>query len=73
MSRRRIKLVDRGRTFVVRGWRGGDLAGEAGVKVVFNGVAQGWVGDGRDLADLLAYLEHRHVGVTIESQGGERP
>lgn len=72
-GRGRIRLIDRGRTFVVRGWRGGDLAREAGIRVVYNGVAQGWVGDGHHLPDLVAYLEYRNVGLTVETVGGERP
>lgn len=71
MSRRRIRIIDRGDTFVVRGWRGGDLAAEAGIRVVWTGVSQGWVGQGRDLGDLVAYSEYRNVGLTVEAEGGD--
>lgn len=71
MSRRRLRIIDRGATFVIRGWRGGDLAAEANIRVVWTGVSQGWVGQAKDLADLVAYLEYRNVGLVVEPEGGE--
>lgn len=71
MSRRRLKIVDRGPTFVMHGWRSGDLAHEAGVRAVFNGVAGGWVGDASRLPDLMAYLQYRNIVVSVVPQGGD--
>ena len=69
MSRRRIVLIDRGATFVVRGWRGGELAREAGMWPVFNRVAQGWVLDTKVLPDFVAYLEYRNIAVMVRADG----
>ncbi len=63
--RRRLRILDRGNTFVVTGWDAHRLALSAGVRTVYNGVAQGWVGDGRKLPSLVAYAEYRNVDVEI--------
>ncbi len=62
---RHLKIIDRGDTFVLHGWHAGDLAKEAGVKAVFNGIAGGWVADGTRLPDLMAYLQYRNIGVRL--------
>jgi hypothetical protein len=71
VSRRRLKIIDRGNTVVLHGWRAGDLAKEADVRAVFNGIAGGWVADASRLPDLVAYLQYRNVTVSIVPEGGD--
>lgn len=69
--RRHLKVIDRGDTFILRGWKASELAKEAGVKTCFNGVSGGWVGDGKRLPDLLAYLQYRNITVSLVPVGGD--
>jgi hypothetical protein len=71
VSRRRIKIIDHGETVVIHGWRGGDLAREAGVRAVFNGASGGWVADATRLPDLVAYLQYRNIVVSVLPNGGD--
>jgi hypothetical protein len=65
MSRRRVNILDRGATFVCRGWQMGELLKEAGIQAPWNGVAAGHVGDARRLADLVAYLSYRNIAFEV--------
>lgn len=65
-------ITDRGTTFVFRGFRARDLAHEAGVTVLFNGVAGGHVGDSTRLPQLLASLDSRRVAKTFVSLIGDK-
>lgn len=61
MSRQRIKIEAGERTFIVRGWRVRDISTEAGVKVIYAGSVNGWIGDIGRLGEVLAHLDHRHL------------
>lgn len=54
---------------VIRGWRAGELAREAGCWPIFSGTVGGWIIDLPHLADLVAYCEHRHVAVSVTEVG----
>lgn len=67
ITRRRVTVTvsEDGQRFFLRGWRAVELAREAGLEPVYNGVT-GWTADAARLGTLLAYLDHRHVLVTVE-------
>lgn len=68
MSRHLVVKVERDRA-ILQGWRGGELAAEAGLRAVYLGTVKGWVVDLARLPDLLAFLQHRGVRVRVESSG----
>lgn len=63
--RRRLRIDVDGSTFVLRGWRGGDLAREAGLKPIWSATAGGWQMDTTRLPDLRAYLDFRNVPADV--------
>ena len=66
MSRRRLRIEVEERVIIVRGWRAGDLARDAGLKPLWSPVTSGWTLDRRRLPDLLAFLETRNVPVEVD-------
>lgn len=60
-----VTIAGDGRTFGARGWRVVELMRGAGLRPIFVG-GSGWTADYGRLADLIAYLEHRHIPVLIE-------
>ncbi|MDP9822775.1 hypothetical protein [Nocardioides massiliensis] len=66
MSRRRITIELDRPLMIVRGWRAGDLAREAGLRPIWSGVSSGWMLDASRLPDLSAYLESRNIPVVID-------
>lgn len=67
MTRRRVTIIESPPIIVVRGWRVSDLLREAGLKATFSGSAGGWMLDQPRLPDLLAFLQRRNVGVTLDA------
>jgi hypothetical protein len=67
MTRRRVTIIESPPIIVVRGWRASDLLREAGLKSTFSASAGGWMLDQPKLPDLLAFLQRRNIGATIES------
>jgi hypothetical protein len=65
MSRHRIVVIDRGDLVVVRGWQAGSVLQDGGIKGVYSASAGGHMVDHRRLADVVALLESRHIGVRI--------
>lgn len=74
MSRRRITIEtdEKNDRMIVRGWRGGDLAREAGCWPLWIGSVGGWVIDLPRLPDLVAYLEYRNIAVSVAEWGGAK-
>ena len=66
---RTITVTHRGTTIVMRGYKVAELARHAGLRPIYSGVAQGWVTDAARLPDLLAYLQHRNIAVTVTEAG----
>lgn len=61
-----LHIIDRGRTFVVRGNAWTALTG-AGIKPFYcGGTARGFVVDGHRLGDLCAYLDSRRIPYRIK-------
>jgi hypothetical protein len=72
--RRRLTVVlaEGGATFVLRGWRGGELARDAGLKPVWSAAAGGnggWILDASRPPDLLAAADRRNIAVQVEGVG----
>jgi hypothetical protein len=65
-----IMITDRGATIVMTGYKVAQIARLAGLRPVYNGVAQGWVSDGRKLGDLLAFCQSRNIAVTVTETDG---
>ncbi len=60
-----LMILDRGRTFVVRGNAYALLQG-AGITPFYTGVSRGFVVDGDRLGDLCAYLDSRRIPYRIK-------
>lgn len=60
-----ITVTDRGTTIVLTGYKVVETAKRAGLRPIYNGVAQGWVTDAHRLPDLLAFCQSRSIPVEI--------
>jgi len=67
MSRRGLTITAEPacKRLVLRGWKGGELARNAGLWPLWIGTVNGWVLDLDRLPDLVAYLEYRGVRVRV--------
>ncbi len=67
-ARAPLAIVERDRTFVVRG-NAHQILKEGGFRGLHNGVARGWVLDTKRLPDLCAYLDSRRIPYTLTRAG----
>lgn len=58
---------------ILRGWKMGELAREAGAWPVFSGVTGGWSIDLSKLPDVVALAEYRNIRLTITEAGPGGP
>lgn len=64
-----VTVAPDGATFVLRGWGGGQVARDAGLRPIFSGSAGGsggWILDATRLPDLLAAAQSRNIAVLVE-------
>lgn len=64
-ARRTLHIIDRGRTFVVRG-DALKVLQAGGFRGIYTGVSKGWVLDAHRLGDLCAYLDSRSIAYLIK-------
>jgi hypothetical protein len=64
MSRAALHIIDRGRTFVIRG-NVFKVLRDGGFTAFYTGVSRGFVLDGHRLSDFCAYLDSRHIAYRI--------
>ncbi len=62
---RSVTITETGPTFVVAGWKAGQLCRDAGKRPIYSASAGGWMFDSRHLADVLALAQLRRIEVTI--------
>lgn len=69
-ARRTLHIIDRGRTFAVRG-DALKVLEAGGFRGVYTGVSKGWVLDAHRLGDLCAYLDSRSIRYQIKPGDSE--
>lgn len=70
MSRKPLHIIDRGRTFVVRG-NALKVLEAGGFKGIYTGTSRGWVLDRHRLPDVCAYLDYRCIPYLIKRGDSE--
>ena len=66
---RLVTITENDTTFVVSGWKAGQLCRDADKRPIYSASAGGWILDSRHLADVLALAQLCRIEVTIRSAG----